>query len=305
AALCEFETVEIKSNNEGCVDMEDLKNHMGKDVAGLMLTNPNTLGLSDKNILRIAKVLHDNGSLFYCDGANANAVVGVVRIAEMGFDIVHLNLHKTFSTPHGIGGPGSGPVGVVDSLVDFLPVPLVEEKNGDYSLDYNLKNSIGQVRSFYGNFSVLVRAYTYIKSLGAEGIRQIAENAVLNANYMMSKLKKHFDLPYDIVCKHEFVLSDKGMPNHITTMDIAKRLLDYGYHAPTIYFPLIVHGSIMIEPTETESKQTMDEFIDVMIKIKKEASDNPDLLRNAPSTTPVKRLDAVLAARKPVLKYEE
>jgi glycine dehydrogenase subunit 2 len=278
---------------------------MGKDVAGLMLTNPNTLGLSDKNILRIAKVLHDNGSLFYCDGANANAVVGVVRIAEMGFDIVHLNLHKTFSTPHGIGGPGSGPVGVVDSLVDFLPVPLVEEKNGDYSLDYNLKNSIGQVRSFYGNFSVLVRAYTYIKSLGAEGIRQIAENAVLNANYMMSKLKKHFDLPYDIVCKHEFVLSDKGMPNHITTMDIAKRLLDYGYHAPTIYFPLIVHGSIMIEPTETESKQTMDEFIDVMIKIKKEASDNPDLLRNAPSTTPVKRLDAVLAARKPVLKYEE
>jgi glycine dehydrogenase subunit 2 len=285
--------------------MEDLKNHMGKDVAGLMLTNPNTLGLSDKNILRIAKVLHDNGSLLYHDGANANAVVGVVRIAEMGFDIVHLNLHKTFSTPHGIGGPGSCPVGVVDSLGDFLPVPLVEEKNGDYSLDYNLKNSIGQVRSFYGNFSVLVRAYTYIKSLGAEGIRQIAENAVLNANYMMSKLKKHFDLPYDIVCKHEFVLSDKGMPNHITTMDIAKRLLDYGYHAPTIYFPLIVHGSIMIEPTETESKQTMDEFIDVMIKIKKEASDNADLLRNAPSTTPVKRLDAVLAARKPVLKYEE
>lgn len=303
AALCEFETIEIKSNSEGLIDIEDLKRHIGNDVAALMLTNPNTLGLHDKNILEIAKLLHDNGSLFYCDGANANAVIGVVKIADMGFDVVHLNLHKSFSTPHGCGGPGSGPVGVVEKLVDYLPVPLIEKNNDVYSLNYNLKNSIGQVRAFYGNFGVLVKAYTYIKSLGAEGIRQVAENSVLNANYMMSKLKAHYDLAYDTVCKHEFVLSDKGMPNHITTMDIAKRLLDYGYHAPTIYFPLIVHGAIMIEPTETESKQTMDRFIEVMIKIKKEAEENPDLLRNAPSITPVKRLDAVQAARNPVLKW--
>ena len=305
AALCEFETVQIKSNNEGLIDLEDLKKHINKDVAALMLTNPNTLGLHDKNILEIAKILHDNGSLFYCDGANANALLGIVKIADMGFDIVHLNLHKTFSTPHGCGGPGSGPVGVVKHLVDFLPTPLIDKKNNEYYFNYNLKNSIGRVRAFYGNFGVLVKAYTYIKSLGTEGLRQVAENAVLNANYLMSKLKKHYDLPYDNVCKHEFVLSDKGMPNNITTTDIAKRLLDYGFHAPTIYFPLIVHGAIMIEPTETESKQTLDKFAEVMIKIKKEAQENPELLKNAPSTTPVKRLDAVLAARKPVLKWEE
>jgi len=305
AALCGFEVETISSNSEGCVDLEDLRQHINKDVAALMLTNPNTLGLHDKNILEIAKILHDNCSLFYCDGANANALLGIAKIADMGFDIVQLNLHKTFSTPHGCGGPGSGPVGVVKSLVDFLPVPLVEQQNEKYSLNYNLKNSIGQVRAFYGNFGVLVKAYTYIKSLGAEGLRQVAENAVLNANYLMSKLKKYYDLPYDAICKHEFVLSDKGMPNHITTADIAKRLLDYGFHAPTIYFPLIVHGSIMIEPTETESKQTLDEFADVMIKIKQEAEQNPELLRNAPSTTPVKRLDAVTAARNPILKWEE
>jgi glycine dehydrogenase subunit 2 len=304
AALCEFEAVQIKSDNKGLIDLEDLKKHISKDVAGLMLTNPNTLGLHDKNILEIAKLLHDNGSLFYCDGANANALLGIVKIADMGFDIVHLNLHKTFSTPHGCGGPGSGPVGVVKSLVDFLPVPLVSKKNNEYFFNYNIKNSIGQVRAFYGNFSVLVKAYTYIKSLGAEGLSEVAKNAVLNANYLMSKLKKHYDLPYGTVCKHEFVLSDKNMPNNITTMDIAKRLLDYGFHAPTIYFPLIVHGAIMIEPTETESKQTLDRFADAMIKIKQEAKDNPDLLRNAPSTTPVKRLDAVTAARNPVLKWE-
>ncbi|MCK4859822.1 MAG: aminomethyl-transferring glycine dehydrogenase subunit GcvPB [Candidatus Omnitrophica bacterium] len=304
AVLCKFETIQIKSNNEGLIDLEDLKKHTNKDAAGLMLTNPNTLGIFDKNILEIAKILHDNGSLFYCDGANANALLGIVKIADMGFDIVHLNLHKTFSTPHGCGGPGSGPVGVVKGLVDFLPVPLIDKDNSNYCFNYNLKNSIGQVRAFYGNFGVLVKAYTYIKSLGAEGLREVAKNAVLNANYLMSKLKKHYDLPYDTVCKHEFVLSDKNMPNNITTLDIAKRLLDYGFHAPTIYFPLIVHGAIMIEPTETESKQTLDKFAEAMIKIKKEAEENPELLKNAPSTLPIKRLDAVTAARKPVLKYE-
>ena len=304
AALCEFETIQIKSNNEGLIDLEDLKKNINSGVAGLMLTNPNTLGLHDKNILEIADIIHKNGSLFYCDGANANALLGIAKIADMGFDIVHLNLHKTFSTPHGCGGPGSGPVGVVKNLVDFLPVPLVDKNNNNYYLNYNLKNSIGRVRAFYGNFTVLVKAYTYIKSLGAEGLREVAENAVLNANYLMSKLKKHYDLPYKSVCKHEFVLSDKNMPNSVTTADIAKRLLDYGFHAPTIYFPLIVHGSIMIEPTETESKQTLDLFADTMIKIKKEAEENPELLKNAPFTLPVKRLDAVTAARNPILKWE-
>ncbi|MBW2976195.1 aminomethyl-transferring glycine dehydrogenase subunit GcvPB [Candidatus Woesearchaeota archaeon] len=304
AALCEFEVETVKSGEDGCIDLEDLRMRLSRDVAGLMLTNPNTLGIFDKNILQIAELLHENGSLFYCDGANANAVVGIVKIADMGFDIVHLNLHKTFSTPHGCGGPGSGPVGVVKNLVDFLPVPLIEKNNDKYYFNYNLKNSIGQVRAFYGNFGVLVKAYTYIKSIGAEGLRKVAENAVLNANYLMSKLKKYYDLPYNTVCKHEFVLSDKNMPNGITTADIAKRLLDYGFHAPTIYFPLIVHGAIMIEPTETESKQTLDKFADTMIRIKKEAEESPELLHNAPSTTPVKRLDAVLAARKPVLKWE-
>ena len=304
AALCEFEVETIKSNSEGCIDLEDLKEHLNKDVAGLMLTNPNTVGLFDKNILEIANLIHKNGSLFYCDGANANAIIGIVKIAGMGFDIVHLNLHKTFSTPHGCGGPGSGPVGVVKELVDFLPVPLIEKNNSNYYLNYNLKNSIGQVRAFYGNFTVLVKAYTYIKSIGREGLTEVAKNAVLNANYLMSKLKKHYDLPYDKLCKHEFVLSDKNIPNGITTIDIAKRLLDYGFHAPTIYFPLIVHGAIMIEPTETESKQTLDKFAETMIKIKKEAEENPDLLKNAPHTTPVKRLDAVQAARNPVLKRE-
>ncbi len=305
AALCEFEAIQIKSGSNGLIDLEDLKKNMDKDVAGLMLTNPNTLGLHEKNILEITKILHDNGSLFYCDGANANALLGIAKFADMGFDIVHLNLHKTFSTPHGCGGPGSGPIGVVKSLVDYLPVPLIDKENEKYYFNYTLKNSIGQVRAFYGNFTVLVKAYTYIKSLGASGLREVAENAVLNANYLMSKLKKHYDLPYDNVCMHEFVLSDKGMPNNITTMDIAKRLLDYGFHAPTIYFPLIVHGAIMIEPTETESKQTLDKFAEAMLKIKKEAEENPDLLRNAPSTTPVRRLDAVQAARKPTVKYED
>jgi len=302
-AMCQFEVVEIKSDEKGCIDIEDLKKNIDSQVAGLMLTNPNTLGIFDQNIMEISKILHDNGSLFYCDGANLNAILGIVKIADMGFDIVHLNLHKTFSTPHGCGGPGAGPVGVISSLVDYLPTPLID-KNDSYELNYDLKNSIGQVRAFFGNFGVFVRAYTYIKSLGKEGLRAVGENAVLNANYLMNRLKKYYHLPYKGLCKHEFVLSDEGLPNGVQTTDIAKRLLDYGFHSPTIYFPLIVHGAMMIEPTETESKQTLDSFAKAMIKIRQEAENNPELVKNAPTNTVVKRLDAVRAARKPILKWE-
>ncbi len=303
-SMCGFETQEIKSNSEGLIDIEELKKIVDKDTAGLMLTNPNTLGLFDKNIKKIAKILHDAGALFYCDGANMNAFLGIAKVGDMGFDIVHLNLHKTFSTPHGCGGPGSGPICVKKDLNDYLPKPIVVKKNNAYYLEYKHQKSIGKMRAFWGNFGVMVKAYTYIRALGATGLKAVAENAVLNANYMMNKLKPHFDLPYNKTCMHEFVLSDKGLPNEITTTDIAKRLLDYGFHAPTIYFPLIVHGAIMIEPTETEPKEMLDKFIDTMIKIKKEAQEQPELVKGAPNNLPVKRLDAVKAAREPDLKWE-
>lgn len=302
--LCGFESVEVKSDDKGNVDLKHLKELLNKDVAALMLTNPNTLGLFDQNILEISKLLKDNGSLFYCDGANANAAVGTYRIGDLGFDIVQLNLHKTFSTPHGCGGPGSGPVGVKNHLVKFLPNPIIKKQDDKFSLDYSNKDSIGQVRAFYGNFGVMVKAFTYIRSIGAEGLRGVSENAVLNANYMLSRLKKEYYLKYDRVCQHEFVISDKDMPNDVTTNDISKRLLDYGFHAPTVYFPLIVPGAIMIEPTETESKETMDSFIDAMIKIKKEAAEDPQILKDAPLCTPVRKLDGVLAARKPKLRFK-
>jgi glycine dehydrogenase subunit 2 len=244
--------------------------------------------------------VHDNGGLVYCDGAHLNANMGIVRVGDLGFDMIHFNLHKSFSTPHGCGGPGSGPLGVKEHLAEFLPNPtIIEEKNGgreSYKLDYS-KNSIGKVKAFYGNFSVLVKAYAYIIGLGAEGIKNVAENAVLNANYMMSKLKKHYNLPYDRICQHEFVIDDSRMENNVTTNDIAKRLLDYGFHAPTVYFPLIVKGAMMIEPTETESKETLDRFCDVMIKIKEESKTDQDKVKNAPWKMPVKRVDAVKAAR--------
>ncbi|MCX8123103.1 MAG: aminomethyl-transferring glycine dehydrogenase subunit GcvPB [Spirochaetes bacterium] len=304
-AMCGFNVKEIPSNSEGDVDINALEAAMDDNVAAMMLTCPNTLGLFDKNILTIADLLHRRGALFYCDGANLNAIVGKVRPADLGFDIMHVNLHKTFSTPHGGGGPGSGPIGVVDKLSPFLPVPAIERKNNRYCLNYSKPHSIGRVHSFYGNFLIMLRAYTYIAMLGAQGLKQVAEHAVVNANYLRVKLQQHFNLPYKRVCMHEFVINDEGIPNGITTNEIAKRLLDYGFHAPTVYFPLIVHGAMMIEPTETEHKDTLDAFVHAMVAIKNEASTNPEILKSAPTTTPVRKVDAVLAARKPVLKWEE
>ncbi|MFH1588671.1 MAG: aminomethyl-transferring glycine dehydrogenase subunit GcvPB [Candidatus Diapherotrites archaeon] len=303
--LCGFESIEVKSDENGNLDLNDLKEKMNADVAGLMLTNPNTLGLFDNNITELCKIVHDKGGLVYCDGANMNAMIGISKPAQQGYDIMHINLHKTFSTPHGCGGPGSGPVGVIKNLVPFLPKPLIEKKENKYYLNYDSTNSIGKMRSFYGNFGILVRAYTYIKAIGSKGIKEVAENAVLNANYMKAKLKDTYDLPYERTCMHEFVLSDKNLPNGVTTIDVSKRLLDYNIHAPTIYFPLIVHGAIMIEPTETEPKETMDEFIEIMKKIHKEAEETPELVKNAPQNTPVRRLDGVKAAREPNLRWKK
>jgi len=301
SSMCGFETVTIKSDSKGQVDMEDLKKNLNSSVACVMLTIPNTLGIFEENILEITKLIHDNGSLVYMDGANMNAMVGVARAGKMGVDVLHLNLHKTFSTPHGCGGPGAGPVCVKKNLEEFLPNPRIEKGEVCYMFGEHSK-SIGKVKAFYGNFGVMVKAYTYIKSLGAVGLRKVAENAVLNANYMKEKLKKHYNLPYDYLCKHEFVLNDEGMPNHVTTNDIAKRLLDYGFHPPTVYFPLNVSGAIIIEPNETEGKEMLDKFIDVMIKIKDEAVSDPEIVKNAPLTTVVRKLDAVKAAREPNLR---
>ena len=303
--LCGFESIQVNSDNEGEIDIDDLKSKLSRDVAAIMITNPNTLGLFERKILEITEIMHDNGSLVYLDGANLNALVGIVRPGDFGIDILHSNLHKTFSTPHGGGGPGAGPVGVKKALEKFLPIPRVEMDNGKYKLNYGMPSSIGRVRAFYGNFGILVRAYTYIRSNGWQGIRAIGENSVLNANYLLSKLKKYYHLPHDRICKHEFILTDKNLSNGVTTNDVAKRLLDYGVYAPTIYFPLIVHGAIMIEPTETESKETLDKFVKIMITIKEEAEKEPETVKAAPLSTPVSRLDGVLAARNPVLKFEK
>ncbi|HPA73422.1 MAG TPA: aminomethyl-transferring glycine dehydrogenase subunit GcvPB, partial [Spirochaetota bacterium] len=259
--------------------------------------------LFDRNVHRIADILHAKGALFYCDGANLNAVMGKARVSDMGFDIMHVNLHKTFSTPHGGGGPGSGPIGVVENLAKYLPVPAVVKEGDIYHLDADRPHSIGRVHSFYGNFLVCVRAYAYLRRLGAEGVRATSEAAVLNANYLLAKLKEAYHQPVDRLCKHEFVLSDKDLPNHVTTNDVSKRILDYGFHAPTVYFPLLVAGAIMVEPTETESKETLDAFADAMLAVRKEADTDPDLVKNAPHTAPVRKVDAVTAARKPVLKW--
>lgn len=303
-AICGFEVKEVPSTADGDVDIEALRNMVDRNVAAMMLTSPNTLGLFDRNVHLIADILHENGSLFYCDGANLNAVMGKAMVADMGFDVMHINLHKTFSTPHGGGGPGAGPIGVVERLEKYLPVPVVEKgSDGSYYLDSERPDSIGRVHSFYGNFLVCLKAYIYIRMLGAEGIRGASENAVLNANYLLARLKEVYSLPIDRLCMHEFVLSDDGVPNGVTTNDIAKRILDYGFHAPTVYFPLLVHGAIMIEPTETESRDTLDRFVEAMKAIHLEAQSDPDMVKRAPHTTAVKRVDAVSAARKPVLKW--
>ena len=300
-ALCGFDTITLRSNAEGGVDLEHLESLMTEDVAALMLTNPNTLGLFERNIEKVAAIIHGKGGLLYGDGANANAFLGKTRPGDLGFDVIQLNLHKTFSTPHGGGGPGSGPVGVSAKLVDYLPVPRIIKNDSNYSWSDNFPDTIGRVRAFYGNFNVIVKAYTYIRSLGAEGLARVAEIAVLNANYIKEKLKPHFDLAYDRICMHECVFSGKRQvaESGVHTTDIAKRLIDFGYHPPTIYFPLIVPEAIMIEPTETESKETLDTFCDVMIAIAREAKQNPQRVKDAPLSTPVSRLDEVLAARKP------
>ncbi len=303
ATVAGFQTVTIPSNERGLVDLDALRAAVGPDTAALMLTNPNTLGLFEEQITEIAAVVHEAGGLLYYDGANSNAIMGIARPGDMGFDVVHLNLHKTMSTPHGGGGPGAGPVGVKSKLLPFLPEPVVEKQaDGTYTLRSGSPDSIGRVKAYYGNFGILVRAYTYIRSYGPEGLRRVSECAVLNANYMMHRLKDHFVMPYDNVCKHEFVMSGKGLKQYgVRTLDVAKRLLDFGYHPPTVYFPLNVEECIMIEPTETESKETLDGFIDTMIQIANEAKENPELVLNAPYTTYVSRLDEATAARKPVL----
>ncbi|MBS8264868.1 glycine dehydrogenase subunit 2 [Mesobacillus boroniphilus] len=306
ATVAGFETITVKSDENGLVDLEDLKKVVGEDTAALMLTNPNTLGLFEENILEMAEIVHSAGGKLYYDGANLNAVMSKARPGDMGFDVVHLNLHKTFTGPHGGGGPGSGPVGVKADLIPFLPKPIVTKQDGVYKFDYDRPQSIGRVKPFYGNFGINVRAYTYIRTMGPDGLKAVTEYAVLNANYMMRRLAEYYDLPFNRHCKHEFVLSGKRQKKlGVRTLDIAKRLLDFGYHPPTIYFPLNVEEAIMIEPTETESKETLDVFIDAMIQIAREAEENPEIVQEAPHSTVVGRMDETTAARKPILRYQK
>lgn len=304
AKMCGFDIVEVKSNERGQVDLESLKSLLDENVAAIMMTNPNTLGIFEENVLEISKLMHENGSLLYYDGANFNAIMGWSNPALMGFDVVHLNLHKTFATPHGGGGPGAGPVGVVEKLKEFLPSPIIVKEGNLYKRDYNIKHSIGKVRGFYGNFGVLVRAYAYILMMG-DDLKLASADAVLNANYLKEKLKTAFDLPYDEPCMHEFVLSgEKQHQQGVSTLGIAKRLMDSNCHPPTVYFPLIVHEAIMIEPTESESKNVLDEFVDIMLKIAQEIEENPNEVLKCPKTTPVKKVDETLAARQPNLTYK-
>ncbi len=308
SAMKGFEIVPLPTNKEGNVDLEALRSACDDTTAGLMLTNPNTLGLFEANVLEVVRIVHEAGGLVYGDGANLNALLGIVRPGDLGFDIMHFNLHKTFSTPHGGGGPGSGPVGVSDKLVDFLPTPVIdviEDGSEDMAPLYGFrapKHSIGRVKSFNGHFGMMVRAFTYISMHGPEGLLAISKYAVLNANYLLSRIRKDYKLAYDRVCMHEFVLEGKwdDAPG-VIALDIAKRLMDYGFHPPTNYFPLIVHDALMIEPTETENKQTLDAFAEALIAIAGEAKSNPELLKSAPHITPVGRLDEVKAARDLVL----
>lgn len=305
ATVAGFEAVTVKTNERGLVDLEDLKNVVGQDTAALMLTNPNTLGLFEAEIIEMATIIHEVGGRLYYDGANLNAIMGYTRPGDMGFDVVHLNLHKTFTGPHGGGGPGSGPVGVTKEIARFLPKPVLTKRDEQFILDYDRPDSIGRVKPFYGNFGINVRAYTYIRTMGAEGLKKVSEYAVLNANYMMRRLEPIFTLPYNQHCKHEFVISgDKQKKLGVRTLDMAKRLLDFGYHPPTIYFPLNVDEAMMIEPTETEAKETLDGFVETMLEIAEEVKNDPDYVLEAPHTTIVSRMDETTAARKPILKYE-
>ncbi len=305
AAMAGFSVVNIPSGSDGCVDLEKLKEAVGEDTAGLMLTNPNTVGIFDPNILEITRIVHEAGGLCYYDGANLNAVMGVVRPGDMGFDVVHLNLHKTFSTPHGGGGPGSGPVGCKAFLLPFLPGvrPKSDPETGLYRWE-RAQNSVGDVKAFYGNFLVVVKALAYILTLGREGIPEASGNAVLNANYMMCQLKDSYHMAYDRLCMHEFVMSLEEVKRQtgVSALDIAKALLDHGIHPPTMYFPLIVHEALMIEPTETEDKETLDEVIAVFKEVLEKAKENPEAMHQMPMATPVRRLDEVTAARKPVIR---
>lgn len=297
-ALAGFESVTITSTPDGLIDLEDLNNKLDSTVALIMITNPNTLGLFERNICKVINMTHSAGALAYLDGANLNALMGIVKPADMGFDLMHFNLHKTFSTPHGGGGPGSGPVGVCPELQPFLPIPVVEKNNDVYRLNYDRTHTIGKLHGFYGNFLVMVRAYVYIKMLGASGITDVSRNAILNANYLKKLLEDILEIPHSQHCMHEFVASGKSLREYkLKTTDLAKRLLDYGFHAPTIYFPLIVPEALMIEPTETESVETLEEFAKVIGRIMQEAKINPEMLRRAPYSTPVRRLDEVRAAK--------
>jgi glycine dehydrogenase subunit 2 len=293
-----YETVQIPSNREGRVDLAALREKLNDEVAALMITNPNTLGLFETQIEEISRLVHEAGALMYMDGANLNALLGLVRPGDIGFDLMHINLHKTFSTPHGGGGPGAGPVAVGSRLVDFLPVPRIVKKEERFILDYDYPKSIGKVHSFFGNFGMMVRTYAYILMHGDRGLKRISENAIINANYLLSRLAPHFRLPYPGAAMHEFVVTGEKLRTFgLRTTDLAKRLLDYGVHAPTIYFPLIVREAIMIEPTETESRETLEAFTEAMIRVLKEAEENPEMVRTAPHTTPVGRLDEVKAVK--------
>jgi len=302
ATLCGYSSVEVKSNENGILSVESVADLMDEDTSGIMLTNPNTLGLFEENIREISEIVHSKGGIVYCDGANLNAVMGIVKMGKIGVDVMHLNLHKTFSTPHGGGGPGSGPVCVKKHLERFLPVPRIVEEKGNYAFSDNYPESIGKVQAFHGNIGVMIKAYSYIVSMGPKDLKMASRLAVLNANYIKESLKDTLHLAYDRPCMHECVFSDeKQRDDHVTTFDMAKRLMDYGFHPPTVYFPLVVHGAIMVEPTETESKEDIDKFIEAFKAIANEAKEAPDLLHNAPGKSKVRRLDEVSAARKPCL----
>ncbi len=301
-----FDVVEVPSNQDGSVDIEALKGVLGDDIAGLMLTNPSTLGLFETQVKEIADLVHDSGGLLYYDGANMNAIMGIVRPGDMGFDVLHYNLHKTFSTPHGGGGPGSGPVACKKNLMEYLPIPRVAKEGQQFFLDSNHPDSIGKIKNYYGNFGVILRAYVYMLTMGRDGLKAASVNAVLNANYMKESLKNHYKVAVNQTCMHEVVFQGLLNPAEgISTLDVAKRIIDYGYHPPTMYFPLIVEGALMIEPTETESKETLDDYIEALKKIAEEAMVNPKLLKDAPHETPVRRVDEVLAARQLILKWEK